>query len=130
MLLLVTPIGTMSCETTTRVQIPAIEGMNVGYIRKLMNVMRKQHNENGSCPSNFELTTDYTAGQFAIEYILGNYERRSRRQQKKRNIVEFETDAEIQTENNIKSRSKKRKTNVKEESEDFTPLTFLVTPKS
>jgi hypothetical protein len=70
-----------------RVQVPAINGMQVGYIRKLMNRMRKQADLNGGrCNPDFRLTEEYTAGEFAIEYLIGNYHRRTSRQVKKKGV--------------------------------------------
>ena len=72
-------------SASSRVQVSAIDGMQVGYIRKLMNVLRKQAQRNGGrCDPNFRLTEEYTAGEFAIDYLIGNYERRTNKQKLKR----------------------------------------------
>jgi hypothetical protein len=79
---------TSSTPKQSRVQVSAITGMKVGYIRKLMNIIRKQSDLTGECKSDFRITPKYTAGQFAVDYLLGNYERRHGRQsQKTRRVV-------------------------------------------
>jgi hypothetical protein len=80
--------------------------MRVGFIRKLMNVVRKQADiSGGHCDPAFMLTEDYTAGQFALDYIIGNYNRRSQRQQKKGSTY---TICKELDENRTKMRHKKR----------------------
>lgn len=67
--------------------------MKVGYIRKLMNRIRKEYESSGTCPTDLKLTDEYTAGQFAIEYLVGNYTRRAKRQERKRkNVDDTETE--------------------------------------